>query len=265
MLREWLQRCDQAGIPVRDVDLAFAEMTVAAWRRRGLRERTVGTYVDTVHAFYRWLTDHNIVAESPFERIKRPRRERRSNLISLTRDEAAAVLAAAQAHSPRAFAVIALFLLNGLRMNDVRTLRATDIEHRDGQMVLHLRHRKFGTQQRIVAARTVAEALTAYVGARRTGYVMQANPRYARRNAPLSKETFERDLSQVCARAGIEEVTAHQLRATFITLALDAGVPLRDVMVAAGHSSRGSTHYYDTLWRSTRTTAPHRLNDYLRE
>lgn len=92
-----------------------------------------------------------------------------------------------------------------------------------------------------------------------------AFPLYSRRNAPLSKETFERDLSQVCARAGIEEVTAHQLRATFITLALDAGVPLRDVMVAAGHSSRGSTHYYDTLWRSTRTTAPHRLNDYLRE
>ena len=46
--------------------------------------------------------------------------------------------------------------------------------------------------------------------------------------------------------AGIEKrVTPHSLRHSFITAALDAGVPLRDVQEAASHADPRTTMRYD--------------------
>jgi integrase len=46
-------------------------------------------------------------------------------------------------------------------------------------------------------------------------------------------------------RAGIEKnISPHSLRHSFITAALDAGVPLRDVQEAASHSDPRTTMRY---------------------
>ena len=47
-------------------------------------------------------------------------------------------------------------------------------------------------------------------------------------------------------RAGIDKrISPHSLRHSFITAALDAGVPLRDVQEAASHSDPRTTMRYD--------------------
>ncbi len=46
-------------------------------------------------------------------------------------------------------------------------------------------------------------------------------------------------------RAGIGSVHPHMLRAAFIMAALDAGVPLRDVQLAAATPTRQTTTIYD--------------------
>jgi integrase/recombinase XerD len=51
---------------------------------------------------------------------------------------------------------------------------------------------------------------------------------------------------KVARRAGIgKAVTPHTLRHAFITAALDAGVPLRDVQEAASHADPRTTMRYD--------------------
>ena len=51
---------------------------------------------------------------------------------------------------------------------------------------------------------------------------------------------------RVARRAGIgKTVTPHTLRHAFITAALDAGVPLRDVQEAASHADPRTTMRYD--------------------
>jgi site-specific recombinase XerD len=51
---------------------------------------------------------------------------------------------------------------------------------------------------------------------------------------------------QDARRAGIAKtVTPHTLRHAFITAALDAGVPLRDVQEAASHADPRTTMRYD--------------------
>ena len=46
-------------------------------------------------------------------------------------------------------------------------------------------------------------------------------------------------------RAGLGLVHPHMLRAAFIMAALDAGVPLRDVQIAARHADPRTTTVYD--------------------
>ncbi len=55
-----------------------------------------------------------------------------------------------------------------------------------------------------------------------------------------------RIVRKVARRAGIgKAVTPHTLRHAFITAALDAGVPLRDVQEAASHADPRTTMRYD--------------------
>ena len=51
---------------------------------------------------------------------------------------------------------------------------------------------------------------------------------------------------RLAKRAGIDKrISPHSLRHSFITAALDAGVPLRDVQEAASHSDPRTTMRYD--------------------
>ena len=62
----------------------------------------------------------------------------------------------------------------------------------------------------------------------------------------LDRHGAARIVGRVARLAGItKRVTPHTLRHAFITAALDAGVPLRDVQEAASHADPRTTMRYD--------------------
>jgi integrase len=62
----------------------------------------------------------------------------------------------------------------------------------------------------------------------------------------LDRHGADRIVRRVTRRAGIaKQVGPHTLRHAFITAALDAGVPLRDVQEAASHADPRTTMRYD--------------------
>ena len=62
----------------------------------------------------------------------------------------------------------------------------------------------------------------------------------------LDRHGASRIVRKTAHRAGITKpVTPHTLRHAFITAALDAGVPLRDVQEAASHADPRTTMRYD--------------------
>ncbi len=62
----------------------------------------------------------------------------------------------------------------------------------------------------------------------------------------LDRHGAARIVHRVTLRAGISKnVSPHTLRHAFITAALDAGVPLRDVQEAASHADPRTTIRYD--------------------
>src|SRR5260221_4466728 len=101
--------------------------------------------------------------------------------------------------------------------------------------------RKAGKVVTIPLAPRTAGAIDLAIGERGDGPVFLAGD--GRR---LDRHGAGRIVRKVARRAGIgKAVTPHTLRHAFITAALDAGVPLRDVQEAAAHADPRTTIRYD--------------------
>ena len=62
----------------------------------------------------------------------------------------------------------------------------------------------------------------------------------------MNRHAATRIVRRLAKRAGISKhISPHSLRHSFITAALDAGVPLRDVQIAAHHADPRTTTRYD--------------------
>ena len=134
------------------------------------------------------------------------------------------MLVAAGLGSPAEHALISLLALNGLRVSEAT---GADIEHlglERGHRTLTIT-RKGGKVVTIPLAPRTARAIDLAIGERSGGPVFLAED--GRR---LDRHGAGRIVRKTARRAGIgKSVTPHTLRHAFITAALDAGVPLRDV------------------------------------
>ena len=137
-------------------------------------------------------------------------------------------------------APISLLALNGLRVSEATS---ADIEHlglERGHRTLTVT-RKGGKVVTVPLAPRTARAIDLAIGERTEGPVFLAKD--GRR---LDRHGAGRVVRQIARRAGIANtVTPRTLRHAFITAALDAGVPLRDVQKAASHADPRTTMRYD--------------------
>lgn len=70
--------------------------------------------------------------------------------------------------------------------------------------------------------------------------------RPARQGGRMDRYCADRMVKRLTKRAGIDKkISPHSLRHSFITAALDAGVPLHDVQEAASHADPRTTMRYD--------------------
>ena len=133
-----------------------------------------------------------------------------------------------------------MLALNGLRVSEAT---GADIEHlglERGHRTLTIT-RKGGKVVTIPLAPRTARAIDLAIGERTGGPVFLAAD--GRR---LDRHGAGRLVRKTARRAGIAKtVRPHTLRHAFITAALDAGVPLRDVQEAASHADPRTTMRYD--------------------
>jgi site-specific recombinase XerD len=75
---------------------------------------------------------------------------------------------------------------------------------------------------------------------------------------PMDRRGADRIVKRLAKKAGItKRVSPHSLRHTFITLALDAGVSVRDVQNSVGHADARMVSYYDRNKDSLTRNATH--------
>jgi integrase len=101
--------------------------------------------------------------------------------------------------------------------------------------------RKGGKAVTIPLAPRTARAIDLAIGERTEGPIFLAGD-----GKRLDRHGAGRIVWRIARRAGITKPAGpHTLRHAFITAALDAGIPLRDVQEAVSHADRGTTMRYD--------------------
>jgi integrase len=106
--------------------------------------------------------------------------------------------------------------------------------------------RKGGKQVTIPLAPRTVRALELCIGERSIGPVFLGAA-----GGRMDRYAADRTVKRLARRAGItKRISPHSLRHSFITAALDAGVPLRDVQEAASHADPRTTMRYDRARQS---------------
>ncbi|MCF6200198.1 MAG: tyrosine-type recombinase/integrase [Hyphomicrobiaceae bacterium] len=77
----------------------------------------------------------------------------------------------------------------------------------------------------------------------------------SRKDLPWKADNFKQRWRATARRAGIENLTFHDLRGTFITLLTQAGATPQQIATISGHSLPGSQKILDTYTSRTRETA----------
>jgi integrase len=160
--------------------------------------------------------------------------------LTSDRNELGALLVAAGLGAAVEHALVSLLALNGLRVSEATgaDIEALGLErgHRTLTIV-----RKGGKVVTIPLAPRTARAVDLAVGERCEGPIFLGAD-----GSRLDRHGAGRIVRRVARRAGITKlVSPHTLRHAFITAALDAGVPLRDVQEAASHADPRTTMRYD--------------------
>jgi integrase/recombinase XerD len=193
-----------------------------------------------VAGFYRYAVEEELLDHSPAAHVRRPRLDYESHATGLDRNELGALLVAAGLGQPAEHALISLLALNGLRVSEATgaSIEALGIERGHRTLVIT---RKGGKVVTIPLAPRTARAIDLAIGERTEGPVFLTPD-----GRQLDRHGAGRIVRRIARRAGITKpVGPHTLRHAFITAALDAGVPLRDVQEAASHADPRTTMRYD--------------------
>ena len=224
----------------------------------GRARATVTRRLSTIAGFYKYAVEEELLDRSPAAHVRRPRVDYESHAVALDRNELGALLVAAGLGSPLEHALISLLALNGLRVSEATD---ADIEHlglERGHRTLTIT-RKGGKVVTIPLAPRTARAIDLAIGERTEGPVFVAAD-----GRQLDRHAAGRIVRKTARRARIAKlVTPHTLRHAFITAALDAGVPLRDVQEAASHADPRTTMRYDRARASLDRHATYIVSAYL--
>lgn len=255
---DFLGWCINARIHMLDANRVFIEQYAAAKRKSGLSKSTVSGYLVPICGFYRWAFQEGLTPTDHGAYVRRYSRPRRSCLKWYTREEAKRILAASVEMGKPTSGLIHLLLLNGLRLGETLTARIEHLSTIDNLTALTLPNRKMGVMDTVTLPAATIEVLGDCIGKRKRGRILLDKGRAL---TPSRVYTLCNQMSAIC---GLDTpVRPHQLRATFVTLSLDAGVPYRDVMASTGHADTSMVAYYDRAHASIRRNASHRLSDWL--
>jgi integrase len=208
--------------------------------RQLLARATIGRRLSTVAGLYRFAVIDGKLDRSPADYVRRPHVSGESTTLGLDRMELGAFIAQAAAAGPIDHALACLLGLLGLRVGEAC---AIDIENLDASRG-HRTVTVLGNGHKLAVLPPpprVSRAVDQAAGERDHGPLL-----LMRTGARMNRHGATRIVRRLAKRAGItKHISPHSLRHSFITAALDAGVPLRDVQIAARHADPRTTTRYD--------------------
>lgn len=254
--------CDRTGFDVFEVRRPHLEM----YMRYLAEERhncssTIRHRMGTLKLFYEIALDDDLVTKNPARLLKLPKDRRDTTTkVHLDRNELQAVCRQAYDSSPVDYALVVIMGYNGLRVSEVCGLDVQDVlGYSRGHRVMTFTQ-KGGAQAIVPQPAVVMRAIDAVIDGRTDGPLL-----LRRDGSRMVRHSAAKVCTRVAKQAGITmRVSPHTFRHSMIVNAIDAGVPLREVQIAARHADISTTiGIYDRGRRNLDTHAAHTLAAYL--
>lgn len=197
---------------------------------------------------------NGILVDNPFKTVKGFKVANETTHTVLKSNQARALLAAidrSSARGKRDYALLMLLLRTGIRRSECAALTIGDIQMQEGHHVAIIQHGKGNKRRTVKLPVDVFRAIQMYLestcraGAAPTsplftGFVKGGRPTVQ----GISDKLIERVVKQYATMIGVDTLTPHGLRASFITLALENKATLHQVQYAAGHADPRTTERY---------------------
>jgi integrase/recombinase XerD len=235
---------------------------VIAWERI-MREidqaepSTIRRRLAALSSLFKHLKHHQHVANNPVADVERPAINRREgSTLAFSKADAARLLntpAEDTIEGLRDRAILSVGLQIGLRRAEIATLTVDDLHQNRGFDSLRI-VRKGGRRDALAIHPNAAQRIRAYLDA--AGHAddpdgpmfrpLSHNRKGQEARRHMDPDAIDRVLRKHATAIGLARgYSAHSMRATFITTALENGATLDDVQRAAGHAEPGTTKLYD--------------------
>jgi integrase/recombinase XerD len=260
-LRGWFRWTDAGGIDGLDAQRGSLEAYIRHLEAAGYAPNTICQRIATLASFYRWAVGEGQVAGNPVEGARRPRKPTESTANGLSRHELTDWLDAAERRGGDGYACACLLALNGLRVGELCACSVEDLGESTWHHTLTLRaSTTTGCEPAVIAlAPRTVQAIDVSVAERRSGPLL-SNSR-GRRMTPYNVAYL---VTALCREIGVDRrITPHSLRHSAITIALDAGIGLRDVQDFARHEDPKTTRRYDRARNQLNRHATYPIAQYL--
>ncbi len=250
------------GITGTDMLRQVDHRAVIAWERmqreqEGAKASTIRRRLAALSSLFKHLVKHGAASRNPVVDVDRPAINREEgSTAAFSKAEARKLLDAPPADTLaglRDRAILSVGLQVGFRRAEIAALNVGDLHQNRGFDALRV-VRKGGRREGLAINPQTAQRIRAYL--ERAGHGDQLDGplfRPLRGNAkpldPASRmdpSAIDRMVRKYAAKTGlVRGYSAHSMRATFITTALENGAQLEDVQKAAGHRDPSTTKLYD--------------------
>jgi len=235
---------------------------VIAWERY-MRETeraaasTIRRRLAALSSLYKHLVRHGHAARNPVGEVERPAINRdEGTTLAFSKTQARKVLDAPPEDTIaglRDRAILSVGLQVGLRRAEIAALKVGDLHQNRGYDSLRVA-RKGGRRDALAINPQTAARIRAYLeiaghGADVDGPLFRPLKHNGKRHDErrrMDPDAIDRVVRKYAGELGLDRgYSAHSMRATFITTALENGGQLEDVQKAAGHRDPGTTKLYD--------------------
>ena len=180
--------------------------------------------------------------------VKPPQVKRLPDILS--QQDLVDVLRATQQMRFRAYFLVTYSL--GLRLSEALSLQVGDIDANAGRV--HVRNGKGGKDRLVPLPQTTLNAMRRFWCMHRNPRLLFPNPSddIARTTRPMDRGGVQTAFKAALADVGIvRQLSIHNLRHSYATHLLEAGVDLREIQAALGHVSPLTTARYTQLTAAT--------------
>ncbi|QOW64909.1 tyrosine-type recombinase/integrase (plasmid) [Rothia amarae] len=239
---------DEAGVDLLQVRRTHLDVFSRVHEQYTNSNASVARRLAAISAFYRFLLLDEVIEKSPAEYIRRPAIDPDFTATqALTQREALRLLDAATEHSLRAQTLVDLLLSTGLRISEALNIRESDIS--EGRLLIT---RKGGKKSAVYLPEHTLRNLRKLTAT--TGLEVETQVKtgtsplvfITRTGRPWQRSNVDGLLRKLALTASIRKtVSAHVLRHTHATLALEMGVALHHLQDSLGHKDPRTTRRYD--------------------